>query len=293
MLHLSKGVHVVLPASRVPLRNILLLSPGDGRSIFAIRRGDVVFLGTTDTTYEHGPGLWPEVSLEDVQYLIEPLSRYLSIEPVTPSEVITAWSGLRPLVAEPGKKPTDISRKDEVAVSRAGVVTVAGGKLTGYRPTVERVLQSVAQVLGRELPDVNEGPLPGGDFDGDLDRLARSLVGQFGVSEATGARLARLYGCESPEVAAMGTAPVVEDSPVLAGEIGWGVLKEGAARVEDVVYRRTRAALYEPEAARRIVQPVAEHMGELLGWDGQRIGEEAEETRGRLASDLSFGGSGT
>ncbi len=293
LLHLSKGIHVVVPASRVPLRNILLLSPGDGRSIFAIRRGDVVFLGTTDTTYEHGPGLWPEISIEDVQYLIEPLSRCLSIDPVMPSEVITAWSGLRPLIAEPGKKPTDISRKDEVIVSRAGVVTVAGGKLTGYRPTVERVLKSVGQVLDRELPDAEEGSLPGGDFDGDLDRLARSLVDQFGVSEAAGARLARLYGCEAPDVAGLGTTPLAEDAPVLAGEIDWGVQKEGAARVEDVVYRRTRAALYEPEVARRIVQPVAERMGELLGWGQKQVDEEAEETRGRLASDLSFGGSGT
>jgi glycerol-3-phosphate dehydrogenase len=86
---------------------------------------------------------------------------------------------------------------------------------------------------------------------------------------------------------------VVENTPVLNGEIDWGVLKEGAARVEDVVYRRTRAALYEPEAASRIVEPVAGRMAELLGWNQQHVGEETQQTRKRLASDLSFGGSGT
>jgi glycerol-3-phosphate dehydrogenase len=156
-----------------------------------------------------------------------------------------------------------------------------------------RVLGSVAQVLGRELPDAKEGPLPGGAFDGDLDRLARSLVEELGVSEAVGARLARLYGCEASEVVGLGDVPVAQNAPVLAGEIDWSVLKEGAARVEDVVYRRTRAALYEPEAAQRIVDPVAERMGELLGWDRQRISDEVERTRARLVSDLSFGGSGT
>jgi glycerol-3-phosphate dehydrogenase len=171
-LHLSKGVHVVLPASRLPLRNILVMSTSDGRSIFAIRQRDVVFIGTTDTTYEHGPQVWPDISIDDVEYLLEPLPRYLSVEPLTRSDVTAAWSGLRPLVAQPGKKPADISRGDEVLLSRAGVVTVAGGKLTGYRPTVERALESVARVLGRELPDAEEGPLPGGDFDGDLERLA-------------------------------------------------------------------------------------------------------------------------
>src|SRR3990172_12102734 len=103
--------------------------------------------------------------------MVETVTRYLSVEPLTRSDVIAAWSGLRPLVAQPGKKPADISRSDEVLVSRAGVVTVAGGKLTGYRPTVERVLERVARVLGRELPNAEEGPLPGGGFDGDLERL--------------------------------------------------------------------------------------------------------------------------
>jgi glycerol-3-phosphate dehydrogenase len=186
LLHLSKGVHVVLPASRLPLRNVLLFGVGDGRTIFAIRQRDAVIVGTTDTTYEHGPRLWPDISLDDVEYLIEPLSRYLSIEPLTPSDVTAAWSGLRPLVAQPGKEPTEISREDEVLLSPAGVVTVAGGKLTGYRPTAQRVLRSVAEVLSRKLPDFEEDALPGGDFDGDLDRLARSLVEELGVSEAAG-----------------------------------------------------------------------------------------------------------
>jgi glycerol-3-phosphate dehydrogenase len=293
LLHLSKGVHVVLPASRLPLRNFFLARAGDGRTVCATRQRDVVIVGTTDTTYEHGPQFWPDISLDDVEYLIEPLSRYLSIEPLTPSDVTAAWSGLRPLVAQPGKKPTEVSRKDEVLVSPAGVVTVAGGKLTGYRPTVQRVLRSVAEVLGRELPDFEEDALPGGGFDGDLDRLAQSLIEEFAVSEGSAARLARLYGCEAAEVASLGAAPVAENTPVLNGEIDWGVLKEGAARAEDVVYRRTRAALYEPEAASRIVEPVAGRMAELLGWNQQHIDEETQQTRKRLASDLSFGGQDT
>ena len=63
----------------------------------------------------------------------------------TPADVRTAWAGLRPLVAEPGKPPTDISRKDEILIGRAGVVTIAGGKLTGYRPTAHRTLERVGE----------------------------------------------------------------------------------------------------------------------------------------------------
>ncbi|MBI5284167.1 MAG: glycerol-3-phosphate dehydrogenase/oxidase [Chloroflexi bacterium] len=292
-LHLSKGVHVVLPASRLPLHNILVMTTADGRSIFAIPQRDVVFIGTTDTTYEHGPQVWPGISAADVDYLLEPLPRYLSMDALSRSDVTAAWSGLRPLVAQRGKKPADISRSDEVLLSPAGVVTVAGGKLTGYRPTVERVLESIAQVLGRKLPDVDEPPLPGGDFDGDLARLARSLVEEFGISEGTGARLAKLYGCEAPAVVRLGAAPLAADAPLLSGEIDWGVTQEGAARLEDVIYRRTRAALYDPGARDRVVEPAARRMAEILGWNAERISDEVGRTRGRITADLTFGGTAT
>ncbi|TAK61035.1 MAG: glycerol-3-phosphate dehydrogenase/oxidase [Dehalococcoidia bacterium] len=288
-LHLSKGVHVVLPASRVPLRNLVILSAADKRMLFAIPRGQVVFIGTTDTTYPCGPRVWPGVTSKDVNYLLEPLARYLTGEPVTAADVITAWSGLRPLVTQPGKKPTETSRADEVVVGPAGVVTVAGGKLTGYRPTVARVLRTVAAELGTTLSDDPPEELPGGAFDGDLPKLAGRLVDEFSVSQTVAARLAQLYGAEAQQVAAAGLAPLAPHAPVIEGEVDWSVRNEAAARVEDVVYRRTRAALYEPEAARAIVEPVASRMAQLLGWDAARTHDEVEATRARLAADLQFG----
>lgn len=290
-LHLSKGVHIVLPASRLPLRNIVVMNARDGRSLFAIPQRDVVFIGTTDTTYEHGPKVWPDVSRDDVEYLLEPLGRYLSVAPPAVSDVNAAWAGLRPLVAQPGKKPADISRADEVFVSPSGVVTVAGGKLTGYRPTVERVLEDVARVLDRTLPDVGECALPGGDFDGDLDRLARSLVDEFGVSDRAAPRLARLYGREAADVAGRGRAPIAAGSPMLEGEVAWAVQEEGASRLEDVIYRRTRMALYDAADTPAVIGPVAERMARLLDWDTARAAGEVERTRARLACDLEFDGS--
>ncbi len=288
-LHLSKGVHVVLPASRLPLRNLLILRAADKRMLFAIPRGEVVFVGTTDTTYACGPRVWPGVTREDVDYLVEPLGRYLTGDGITSADVITAWSGLRPLVAQPGKKPTETSRSDEVAVGPAGVVTVAGGKLTGYRPIVARVLQTVSEELGAKLPAEPPEELPGGAFDGDLLKLAHQLADQFALSETAGWRLAQLYGAEAPQVVTSGASPLATGAPVLAGEVDWAVRNEAAARLEDVVYRRTRAALYEPAAARTIVEPAAARMAQLLGWDERRKQEEIDATRARLAADLQFG----
>lgn len=290
LLHLSKGVHVVLPHERLPLHHMWVVVAADGRSVFAIPREGVVFVGTTDTSWEAGSSLWPEIDPADVDYLLEPLPRYFSIEPVKPEECVAAWSGLRPLIAEPGKPPAEISRRDEILVGPAGVVSIAGGKLTGYRPMARRALERAAELAGRTLapgPEP-EPPLPGGDFDGELGPLVAALERERGLSRSTAARLASLYGCEAADVAALGSEVLAPGADLIAGEVDWGVEVEGAASVEDVLYRRTRAALYEPAASRALLAPLAERMGELLGWDPPRREREVERAERRLAADLGF-----
>ncbi len=288
-LHLSKGVHIGIPASRLPVRNLLLLATQDQRSIFALRRDEIVFVGTTDTTYTRGADQWPVITRADVEYLLEPLRRYLSVEKLEAADVRTAWAGLRPLVAEPGKPPAETSRKDEILIGPTGVITIAGGKLTGYRPTALRALERVASALGRSLRDAGEGePLPGGDFAGDLGPIARSLESGFRLGAVAAMRIARLYGTEASDVAKLGAAPLAPGAPVIAGEVDWGVMHEGAATVEDVLYRRTRAALYEADARETIAAPIAARMQALLGWgDAERAGQ-LERARARLTADLDF-----
>jgi glycerol-3-phosphate dehydrogenase len=289
LLHLSKGVHIGISAARLPVRNLLLLNTDDRRGIFALRRDEIVFIGTTDTTYKRGADLWPRVSRADVEYLLAPLAHYFADGKLAPDDVRTAWAGLRPLVAEPGKPPTDISRKDEILVGRAGVVTIAGGKLTGYRPMALRTLEGVQRVLGRPLREASEGPpLPGGDFAGDLGSLADALEGEYGVTRTCALRLARLYGAEAGEVARLGRESLAPGAPVIAGEVDWAVQREAAATVEDVLYRRTRAALFEPEARNSIAEPIARRMAGLLGWSAEKTRSELAAASARLIADLDF-----
>ena len=289
LLHLSKGVHVGVPAARLPIRNLLLLSTDDRRGIFALRRDEIVFIGTTDTSYRHGAELWPRVSRADVEYLLAPLQHYLADGKLEPEDVRTAWAGLRPLVAEPGKPPTDISRKDEILVGPAGVVTVAGGKLTGYRPMAQRTLERVAEVLGRALPEEREGPpLPGGDFAGELAPLATALAAGRAIGATCAQRLARLYGSEAEQVLWLGAESLAPGAPVVTGEVDWAVRHEAAATVEDVLYRRTRVALFEPDARGAVAPGIARRMAELLGWSAEKAAEELARAEARLRADLDF-----
>jgi glycerol-3-phosphate dehydrogenase len=290
LLHISKGVHIVLRAERVPVRNMLLFGTANRRSIFAIRRGSVTYVGTTDTTYAPGSEVWPEIEREDVEYLLAPLGRYLTTPKLEPRDVVAAWAGLRPLIAEPGKPPTEISRRDEVLVGPARVITVAGGKLTGYRPMAHSALERAAEVCGLPLaPEpAEEPPLPGGDFDGDLEKLARGLARDTGLGDASAARLVRLYGTEASDVIARGAEPLAPGAELRAGEVEWAVANEGAVSVEDVLYRRTRTALYEPDEREAVVEPIAQRMAERLGWSSEQTAREVARVRARLSEELSF-----
>jgi glycerol-3-phosphate dehydrogenase len=289
-LHLSKGVHVVLPAERLPVRNMVILNAAGRRSIFAIRRGDAVFIGTTDTSYERGSETWPVITREDVEYLLAPIARDFGVEPVRPEEVIAAWSGLRPLIAEPGKKPHEISRRDEIWVGEKRVVSVAGGKLTGYRPMTRTTVEKAADVCGLRLAaaPAHEDPLPGGDFDGDLEGLSARLQRETGLAPEAAARMVRLYGSEAGEVAALGPEPLVPGANVLSGEVSWAMEVEGAARLEDVIYRRTRAALYQAAFREALVRPIADRMAERLGWNRARREQEIATVRELMARELDF-----
>ena len=290
-LHPSKGVHVVVDAARLPAQNLVIMSMPDKRSVFVLPRGDTVAIGTTDTSYLGDQLLWPEIERADVEYLLHPLGRYFDVEPLGFDDVVAAWSGVRPLVAQEGKEAKEISRKDEVWVGTGGMITIAGGKLTGFRIMAMTVLDVVAKQLGRSLgPSPGPDPIPGGSLSSSLDDHAASVAAASGVERPLADRLVRLYGDETSQVLAKGRQPISPGGRVVAGEVGWAVEMDGALTLEDLIYRRTRAAWYTPGEREALLAPAASMMGELLGWDEARTAAEIESVRARFASELQFKG---
>jgi len=288
-LHPSKGIHVVVDAARLPARNLVLMSTPDKRTIFVLPRGDTVAIGTTDTSYLGDKLLWPEIERSDVEYLLQPLKRYFDVEGLEFDDIIAAWSGVRPLVAQKGKEATEISRKEEAWVGTGGMITVAGGKLTGFRTMAKTVLDFVAERLGRSLgPSPGPDPIPGGKLTSNLDIHAASVAAAVGLKGPLADRLVRLYGDETNQVLALGHQPIVTGGRVVAGEVEWAVQVDGALTLEDLIYRRTRAAWYTPAERDDLVAPAASLMGDLLGWDKARTAAEIDAVRARFASELQF-----
>ncbi len=288
-LQLSKGIHVAIPFKRLPIRHMLLLEAKDGRPIFVIPRDRVVYVGTTDTSYDRAAVLWPSVERKEVDYVLEPLARYLDVDPVTPDECVASWAGLRPLVAQPGRASRDISRKDEVWQGPGGMISIAGGKLTGFRKMAQDVLALIESKLGVHADTAADPmPLPGGDFDGDIATLAHDLRVQANLDQSAAVRLARLYGNESRELITDDVAPLAPGARVLRCEVDWSVRYEGAQKVGDFIYRRSGAAFYDPADKMALLEPVSQRMKTLLDWSEERRCGEVQTARQRLREDLAF-----
>lgn len=284
-LHLSKGVHVAVPRVRLPVRNMIMLTADDKRPVFAIARGRVTYIGTTDTTEKGDASLWPVVESDDVAYLMRPLERYFPQAGVTQQDVVSTWAGLRPLINQPGKAPKEMSRKEEVW--RSGrLITIAGGKLTGFRKMAEQVMAEVAVVLGVEV-DVDQSltPLPGGE-EHDLAGLMRQISARYGVDDQAARRLMRLYGSEVFTV--LGAQPTAITPAVFAEEITWAVEQESALSLEDVVYRRLRIPWFRPEETAVVAAAAVDRLTTEFSWSPAERQRNLDELLGRVGADLAF-----
>jgi glycerol-3-phosphate dehydrogenase len=279
-LHLTKGVHVVLPYERFPARQALYFDVPDGRMIFAIPRQGITYLGTTDTTYQ-GDIAQPQTTEADVDYLLRSANWMFPSLGLSPADVISSWAGLRPLIHEDGKSPSELSRKDEIFISEGGLISIAGGKLTGYRKMAARVVDKVIRKLHKRYgiaemeSSTQQMALCGGDFGGSAQAV-RTLVGsltwqaaQLGLDAQYAEFLGFNFGSNAPLVLAqvsqlLPNAPNVQVAALWA-ELHYCFEYEQIQTVADFLIRRTGRLYFQRTQLAALVAPAASELARLLG----------------------------
>lgn len=271
-LTLTKGIHLVVPHAQLPLAHTVVFEAADKRPVFAVPRRDVCYLGTTDTFHPEAE-YWPDVREEEVGYLLSAAARAFTT-PLLATDLISSWTGLRPLISQPGRRPAEISRRDEVWIGPAGVLSIAGGKLTAYRAMAERVVDRVCRLLGKPTisGDTDQTPLIGGDCN------PAALIASRRVGSASWSRLVELYGDEA--------TAIDEDGGDVAAEVRQAVRREGALRLEDYWVRRSARALYDADSGMSALEPASREMAKLLGWTDKKRLDELAVCRRRHASNL-------
>jgi len=254
-LALSRGIHLVVEHVKLPVLHTVVMASADGRRVFAVPVGDFTYLGTTDDFYPDTE-YWPPVTTADICYLLGITASYFPANPLLPADIVSAWSGIRPLVAEgEGVAAKELSRKDEVWHGTLGMWSVGGGKLSAYRAMAERLVDKLvaAEHFNASPCTTHQERLPGGGA------LTAPLTA---VPEHLLQRLQSLYGSEAEIVLSLGGD--------LEAEVTFAVHCEGALRLEDYWARRSSRAWFELAGGVASLRPAAAIMARLLDWDEAR-----------------------
>lgn len=248
-LRVTKGVHLVVDAARLSVPDTVVMTEGQ-RILFVIPWGERTILGTTDTDYQ-GSLDHITADADDIDYILKITNQFFPQSRLTPPDVIGAWAGVRPLVADPHGKPSDISRSHEIHNPEPGWWDVASGKLTTHRLMAEQTVDQIARWLGQF-----------------------SEVGK------------RFEPCCTAEEPLLPPAEVAEVSGILPPAFTRRAVehycsKEWATHLDDVMVRRTSWQHYCPDALER-AERVADWMSELLGWSQETRAAEMERYRARV-----------
>lgn len=296
-LHHTKGVHIVVDGKRFPLRNSVYFDVPDGRMIFAIPREGKTYIGTTDTNYRDDL-VHPRMTKADRDYLVECVNYMFPSVQLTADDVESSWAGVRPLIHEEGKDPSEISRKDEVFRSASGLFTIAGGKLTGYRKMADKVVTMVVDELRAELGTsypacaTDHVEYSGGKFGGSHNMESyladKTRVGvELGLTKFEAERLAHRYGTNVDivyDLVRNGREEAETNGLSLEvyGALRYGVDFEAVVTPSDFFIRRTGALYFDIDWVRRWKSAVIEYMARYFGWSDAAAQAYTDELHDRI-----------
>lgn len=281
-LHITKGIHLVIDAKKLPIKQSVYFDTYDKRMIFIIPRDEKIYVGTTDTFYE-GDRVNPKSTVEEKMYLLKCVNDYFPETRLNLTDIESGWAGLRPLVNKPGKGPSEISRKDEVFISDSGLISIAGGKLTGYRKMAQRVVDIVAKKYAatekRNIADCTTDKilLSGGKINNGLSFSTfienKSVQGfALGLSITETKKLINQYGSNIDELYAIISRINEEQNklPVLLrAQLIYAIEKEMCVTPSDFFIRRTALLYFDIKLVKKHSIELSTYMKNLLLWDGE------------------------
>jgi glycerol-3-phosphate dehydrogenase len=291
-LHLTKGVHIVVPKEKLPIKQALYFDVPDGRMIFAIPRGRTTYIGTTDTDYKDDIES-VATTKADAEYLLNAVNETFPSVKLVFADIESSWAGLRPLIHEEGKSASELSRKDEIFISPSGLISIAGGKLTGYRKMAERVVDLVIKKYFEEKPlkkcNTDKVKLSGAEFTNakevkeyikrietqlkpyGLDSRANYLVSNYGrQTNLIVDKLAKHSGAK-------------DDLSLAKAELWYSVNHEMVITPLDFFVRRTGMLFFDINRLKAILDPILEEFRTTFGWNESKVKSESQAIRKAIA----------
>lgn len=282
-LFITKGIHLVVPKEKLPVHHSMYFEVPDGRMLFLIPRDQVTYIGTTDTPYDGNKDVL-EVGKEDATYLIEAVNEMFPNIKLNLEDIESSWSGLRPLIYEEGKSASEISRKDEIFISSTGLISMAGGKLTGYRKMAEKVVDKIAKKLsksaGKQYPKclTLRIPLNGNDFKGSrevavyIEKISKVLATHM-IPEKYAPYLVHNYGKQTDRIL-KALDSFTDNDPelkLLNSELSFCLNAEMVCEPLDFLERRTGRLYFWIGTVEKYKKGILTTFKEKFGWSDDQF----------------------
>lgn len=276
MVEASSGSHMVLDKKFCSnTYGLLIPKTEDNRVLFFLPWNGHTLVGTTDNAAAISDN--PKASLMDRDYLLQQIKNYFT-HPISTKDVLSTWSGLRPLIKNPGAKDTArLSRDHEIEISDSNLITIAGGKWTTYRKMAEDAVNTAIERGHLKTKNnclTEEIKLVGSENYNP--QMHFNLSSEFKLTPETGQHLSYYYGDHAEDVIKLDKEVkiLLAGYPYIESEIRYAVRYEYAHSLTDILVRRIRIAYLNISAAKKIAGRVADIMGEELGWNSEKKSEE-------------------
>jgi glycerol-3-phosphate dehydrogenase len=268
-LRLTKGVHIVVSREKFPIRHAVYFDSFDGRMMFAIPRGTTTYIGTSDTDYT-GDKDRIRCTRDDVDYILSATNVIFPTINLCAQDVVSTWAGLRPLIQEEGKSPSEVSRKDEIFISESGLISIAGGKLTGYRKMAQRICFMVDKLLkrphrsGSSTKKIKLTDQPYENY-ADVKTHIQTLGKKIGHDLAW--YLVTNYGHASEQIISRANADTIGQDwrkSLLLSELDYSIEHEMVAHPVDFIDRRSGLIYFGMETVNQFKQDIIDYMAHRL-----------------------------
>jgi glycerol-3-phosphate dehydrogenase len=263
-----RGSHLTFKADRFPLPEaVSLLHPRDQRAVFAIPWEGVTILGTTDV--DHGDlHEEPAISEAETAYLLESAQKAFPGLELEHKDVISTWSGVRPVIGTGKADPSKESREHAIW-NENGLYTITGGKLTTFAIMAREALQAC---------EADFGPLK--ERTRVLEANPEEIAWPTNITDDEKLRLIGRFGAEITDIVGDSKgAAHIDGSIALWSELRHAAKDEAVVTLADLLLRRVRLGLLLPNGGLDLEAKIRAVAQPELGWDDAKWAREVERYR--------------
>ncbi|NHJ46411.1 MAG: glycerol-3-phosphate dehydrogenase/oxidase [Asgard group archaeon] len=294
MLRITKGIHVI--TKRIFKSKIVtVITADDGRGMFVIPfRKKYSLIGTTDTYYKESLD-YVKITDDDIDYVVSAVNNDFPGS-ITKDDVISAYSGLRPLIISPkAKSETDTSRGYKIIETRGNLLTITGGKYTIFRLMAEDTVNKALKILELKSKDypctTEESQLFGGvgitkiiDY---LKKYVPPLIEKYELPFDIVDHIVHTYGIAHVEIFKLiDENPklkerIADNRPHILAEIIYSIKNEMCVTLGDFMFRRTQLQLIDNQGL-DCLEKIADEMAKELNWDNKTKVKQIEDYKKNL-----------